>query len=86
MTKEIEREAQLKEALGDDYEEFVKFKEVKAEKAKRQEAKAIALKMCNEDGGKYYTEYSRLQDQLDAIWDKAMKESESEVGLEVSKK
>ena len=70
----------LKNVLGEDYEAFVEFKAQKDKRAKIQSAKELARAMISE-GGKYYDAYSRLDEQLNAIWEKANGEARKEVGI-----
>lgn len=71
-----EKEAQLRELLGDDYEVFLEVKERKQTLLQRQQIRALTKAMCEEEDGKYYPEYHRLDQEMQAIWDKAMAEAE----------
>lgn len=73
-------EKDIQEILGEDYEAFMEFKAQKDKRAKIQSAKEIARAMVSE-GGKYYDAYSRLDEQLSAIWEKANAEARKQVGL-----
>ena len=73
-------EEELKELLGGDYESFLEFKQRKDKRAKLAEARAIASAMVTE-GGKYYEDYARLDAQLNAIWEKAMREAKDQLGI-----
>jgi len=74
------KEANLKELLGDDYDSFVQFRDRQAQRAKATQARDAANAMVAE-GGKYFEQYSKLEAQLDAIWEKALREARAKVGL-----
>ena len=71
---------ELKDLLGEDFEAYVAFKAARDKKAKVTQAKQLATAMVSE-GGKYYNQYNRLNEQLDAIWNKALGEGRKEVGI-----
>lgn len=60
-----------------DFQEFLANKE---RKEKVKQAKEIANGLVGE-GGKYGKAYGELNDQLDAIWQKALAEGRKQVGL-----
>ena len=76
----VEPNKDLQDVLGEDYEAFVEFKAQKDKRAKIQSAKELARGMISE-GGKYFDAYSRLDEQLNAIWEKANAEARKEVGI-----
>ena len=71
-------------ALGmsdDEIADWQEYRLGKETKAKVVKAKEIATSMCAKEGGVYYTEYAKLEAQMDAIWNKSMKEARKQVGL-----
>lgn len=80
MSPNGKTEEEIKALLGDDFEAFVAFKTARDKKAKQAQAKQLATAMVS-DGGKYYDSYNRLNEQLDAIWEKALTESKKQVGI-----
>lgn len=77
-----ERVAQVKELLGSDYEAYLEFKARQEAKELQKKARAVASAMVSEDG-KYAQHWSKLNAQLDAIWEKAMTEANAKVGIVV---
>ena len=71
----------VKEALGEDYEAFLEFKAQKDRRAKQQQSKDVVRAMIAE-GGKYFEQYDRLDQQLGAIWEKVQVEARKQVGIE----
>ena len=74
-----EREARLKAALGADFDGFIKHlgqEYLRAVNAKVKELANAAIR----DGGKYATDWTKLNNQLDAIWDKAESEARKQLG------
>ena len=80
QTPEEQREAQVKTLLGADYEAYTEFKVREAAKALRNKAKELANAMVSEKG-KYAEAWGKLNAQLDAIWEKAMREANQAVGI-----
>ena len=78
-------DAEIREALGNDYEGYMAYKAAEDKKAKEATAKEIAKAMISEDG-KYGKDYIRLDEQLAAIWAKAQDEARGQVGLDPLKK
>ena len=78
-------EAQVKELLGSDYEAYLEFKKRQEAKALQRKAKELATAMVSEEG-KYAGQYGKLNNQLDAIWEKAMAEANAQVGIVVETK
>lgn len=76
----MEREAQVKELLGSDYEAYLAFKARQAAKALQKKAREVATAMVSE-GGKYAQHWGKLNAQLDAIWEKATAEANAQVGI-----
>lgn len=74
------REAEIKAALGSDYEDYTAFKTRQDAKALKAKAKELAVAMVSE-GGKYANPWAKLNEQLDAIWLKATNEANAEVGV-----
>ena len=72
--------AKAKELLGEDFEAFQEFKAQKDKKVRAQAARDHAKALVGENG-KYYEQYSRLETQLDAIWNKALLEGKQAQGL-----
>ena len=77
-----EREVQVKELLGSDYEAYLEFKTRQAAKALQRKAKELATAMVSE-GGVYAQQWGKLNAQLDAIWEKATAEANKQVGIVV---
>ena len=78
----VEREAQVKQLLGSDYEAYLEFIARQEAKALQRKAKELATAMVSE-GGKYAHHWGNLNDQLDAIWEKAMAEANKQAGIVV---
>ena len=76
---------QLLELLGqEDFDALMEIRERRSVRAKNARIKELATGMVAE-GGKYGTQYERLNSQLDAVWNKAQAEATAEVeGAEVS--
>ena len=73
-------EEEVKNLLGEDYDAFVAFKTARDKKATQAQAKQLATAMVSENG-KYYEQYNRLNEQMDAIWEKAITEANKQVGI-----
>jgi len=76
---------QLKKLLGEDFAAFTEFDSARDKKQKQQKAKEIAGAMVAENG-KYFEQYTRLEIQLNAVWDKAMAEANAQVGIVTEEK
>lgn len=60
--------------------DFQEFQLGKERKAKMTASKKMATDMISE-GGKYHQQYKKLDDQCEAIWQKALAEGRKSVGL-----
>lgn len=75
-----DREQEVKNLLGSDYEAYLEFKTRQAAKALQRKAKELATAMVSE-GGVYAQQWGKLNAQLDAIWEKATAEANTQVGI-----
>lgn len=72
---------ELRALLGD--EDFELLKDVKSKKDAKERlstAKENATKMISE-GGKYYERYHPIEEQLNAVWNKAYNEAKKDAGV-----
>lgn len=76
-----EQKKVILETLGEEYTTtFEEFLAKEAEKKTRRAVKDLATAMISENG-KYFDTYSRLEVQLDGIWEKAVAEAKAELGV-----
>jgi len=73
---------ELKLLLGDDYETYSEFRQKKQEREARVRINDVARAMCSEEGGKYFVSYSKLEGDLNAVWEKALAEATDQVNKE----
>jgi len=75
-----EREAKIKEALGADFEGFIKYQGREYLKAVNAKVKELANAMIG-DSGEYADKWNELNAQLDAIYEKAEAKARKQVGI-----
>jgi len=74
-------EGKIKDALGEDYDDFTKWRSSRDARKLQKDARDEAVAMISENG-KYYDQYSKLDAQLNAIWNKALAEAKKARGIE----
>lgn len=81
LARDLLNDDKLREALGETkFEDFKKFQESINQAKLHKKTRELATELISE-GGKYFEEYSTLEDQLNSMMEKARSEARKQFGL-----